>query len=76
MTRKVEVVPPPPAVIERFAHQAYWELGVSAPEREREFAGFLKVVARALAKALTRGAAGAFDTGIEQVYSECVGTGE
>jgi len=67
MTRRVEVVPPSPEVIDHFVHRVYWELELNNPDHEREFASFLKVVARVVAKALSRKASGAFDRGIERV---------
>ena len=52
--REVEYVPPPPEVIERFVHRVYWEMALTNAKHEREFARFLQVVARAVAKSLSR----------------------
>ncbi len=54
MPHNVEYVPPSSEVIEHFAHRVYWELELDNRDNEREFAGFLKVVSRAVAKELSR----------------------
>ncbi len=66
MTKRAIVYEPPASeVIEHFAHQVYWEMDRRDPDSEREFAGFLKFISRAVAKNQTRKASGEFDTGIE-----------
>ena len=63
--RPVVYVPPSPEVLEHFAHDAYFEMGCCDRENEKEFAGFMIAVSRALAKDLTRKANSDIDSRIE-----------
>ncbi len=60
-TVRIEYCAPPDVVLEHFAHRVCWEMGCSERRVEDGLAGFMKVIARATAKELTRKANGEFD---------------
>lgn len=66
-SQQVEYQPPSAETLEHFVRHFYREYADERPEREDVlgFVGFLRAVARALAKDLTRKAQGELDGGVE-----------